>query len=304
MRTTRSPASRTVRQGWSAPPRLQSRHETVRPALAIAPAATRSAADAARGVGRWPCRTRGRPPGDLPPAPVRRRARGRYTRRRTPSGRGSASWRATGNARTRTRARIVARLGNLATLAHGRRADVTTFTPVALAVTMSKCVHRAARHLDSRPECRISSTSNELTPQHDGRSLRATFQRGFGHRGPPGRGTPWVNKGFRLQQASSRHSWRVEALYARADELVGACLPALVILLPSHGPRAGVDHRQRQGHVRGGAARRDGRSGQPSAHREGPDGGHRQQRSLSDHRSASGHIHRHVHAARVQHVQA
>ena len=57
--------------------------------------------------------------------------------------------------------------------------------------------------------------SNELTGPLDGRSLRA----GSVKAGPVHR--------------SSRHTWRVEAVYARADELVGACLPALVALLPS-----------------------------------------------------------------------
>ena len=59
-----------------------------------------------------------------------------------------------------------------------------------------------------------------------------------------------------------------------------------------------------QRHVGRRASGRDGRSGQPGAHRKGPHRGHRRQRPLPDRRSAARRLHRHVHAARLQHRQA
>ena len=55
-------------------------------------------------------------------------------------------------------------------------------------------------------------------------------------------------------------------------------------------------------HVWRGPARRHGRSGQPGADREGQDRRHRRQGRLPHHRPSTRHLHRHVHACRLQHV--
>src|SRR5690348_5424930 len=89
--------------------------------------------------------------------------------------------------------------------------------------------------------------SNELTGDLDGRSLRTVFNAGS-VTGASKVAVPLRRcKGFVPKQASSRHTWRAEALYARADELFGACLPALTRSASILGPGSGLGQRSREG---------------------------------------------------------
>ena len=68
--------------------------------------------------------------------------------------------------------------------------------------------------------------------------------------------------------------------------------------LPPRRPRA-IHCRHRAGHVGRGAARRDGRGGQPGPHREDPYGRHRRHRSVPPGEPRARPLHRHLHADRL-----